>query len=69
LQLAQTIHRLIDLVGGTEKPHIICGDFNSPPHTAPYQFVATGHLSSDSMEQLQSEVAIEKMDGQVCTPR
>ena len=33
---------------------IICGDFNSPPHTLPYQLMSRGHLDDVILDSLRS---------------
>jgi len=60
-----TVQRLIELAGGMDKPHIICGDFNSWPGTAPYQLMADGHLSDTSFTDLQAILTIDSGDSQV----
>jgi len=32
---------------------IICGDFNSPPHTLPYQLLCRTHLDDDILDTLR----------------
>jgi len=59
------MQRLIELAGGPDKPHIICGDFNSKPASAPYQLMADGHLSDYSFTDLQAILTVDSGDNQV----
>jgi len=65
LQLAVTMQRLIELAGGLDKPHVICGDFNAWPTTSPYQLMSDGHLSDASFTDLQAVLTIDSGDSQV----
>jgi len=60
-----TMQRLIELAGGQDKPHIICGDFNAWPTAAPYQLMADGHLNDLSFTDLQAILTIDSGDSQV----
>ena len=60
-----TMQRLIELAGGLDKPHIICGDFNSWPGASPYQLMADGHLNDTSFTDLQALLTIDSGDSQV----
>jgi len=60
-----TMRRLIELAGGLDKPHIICGDFNAWPSAAPYQLIADGHLNDNSFTDLQAILTIDSGDSQV----
>ena len=60
-----TMQRLIELAGGLDRPHIICGDLNAWPGTAPYQLVADGHLNDTSFTDLQAILTIDSGDSQV----
>lgn len=64
-QLACAIRELVKLAGGPDKPHFICGDFNSWPDSPPYQLVKDGHLSEKSLTALQSINSVSQADGQV----
>lgn|SRR6218665_1951261 len=64
-QLACAIRELVKLAGGPDKPHFICGDFNSWPDSPPYQLVQDGHLSEKSLTALQSINSVSQADGQV----
>ena len=64
-QLAATMQRLIELAGGPDKPHIICGDFNSKPTSAPYQLMSDGHLNDSSFTDLQAILTVDSGDTQV----
>jgi len=59
------MQRLIELAGGLDKPHIICGDFNSKPSSAPYQLMADGHLNDSSFTDLQAILTVDSGDSQV----
>jgi len=59
------MQRLIELAGGMDKPHIICGDFNAWPGVAPYQLMADGHLSDASFTDLQAILTVDSGDSQV----
>lgn len=65
LQLACAIRELVKLAGGPDKPHFICGDFNSWPDSPPYQLVQDGHLSEKSLTALQSINSVSQADGQL----
>lgn len=65
LQLACAIRELVKLAGGPDKPHFICGDFNSWPDSPPYQLVHDGHLSEKSLTALQSINTVSQSDGQL----
>jgi len=59
------MQRLIELAGGLDKPHIICGDFNAWPGASPYQLMADGHLNDNSFTDLQAILTIDSGDSQV----
>jgi mRNA deadenylase 3'-5' endonuclease subunit Ccr4 len=59
LQIATAVQKLIELAGGVDKSHIICGDFNSWPGTPPYQLMTDGSLNETSLIALQG---IESID-------
>jgi len=59
------MQRLIALAGGLDKPHVICGDFNAWPGSAPYQLMSDGHLSDTSFTDLQAILTIDSGDSQV----
>jgi len=59
------MQRLIELAGGADKPHIICGDFNSKPGSVPYQLMADGHLNDSSFTDLQAILSVDSGDNQV----
>ena len=48
-QIASAIKELVSQAGGADKPHIICGDFNSIPSSAGYQLARDGYLSDDNV--------------------
>lgn len=60
-----TMQRLIELAGGLDKPHIICGDFNAWPGASPYQLMSDGHLNDNSFTDLQAILTIDSGDAQV----
>jgi len=61
------MQRLIELAGGLDSPHIICGDFNSWAGVAPYQLMSDGHLNDTSFTDLQAILTIDSGDNQVNT--
>ena len=53
------------MAGGVQQPHLICGDFNSPPLTPAYHVVTEGYLDDGSMSALQALTKVMLPDGKV----
>lgn len=64
VQVAQLISRLIALAGGSDKPFILCGDFNSTPDTPVYQVTRDGYPSDSSLSHLQELKTIKSPQGE-----
>ena len=64
-QIASAIKELVSQAGGADKPHIICGDFNSIPSSAGYQLARDGYLSDDNVTSLQQLELVETPEGEV----
>ena len=65
VQIASAIKELVSQAGGADKPHIICGDFNSTPYSAGYQLARDGYLNDRYVTSLQQLDRIEASDGEV----
>jgi CCR4-NOT transcription complex subunit 6 len=63
VQLMEAMKQLVQLAGRPDRPHVLCGDFNSCPDTAPYQLMADGFLNENSMNELQGLNVVELPDG------
>jgi len=59
------MRELLKMSYGPDKPHIICGDFNAWPGSAPYQLMQDGHLTDTSLTALQAIGAVRQADGQM----
>ena len=55
----------MSLAGGADKPHVICGDFNSMPTSPVYQLTREGYLNDLSMAKLQALPTVQMADGKV----
>lgn len=55
------------MAGGTQNAHVICGDFNSAPGSAPHQLTQEGYLNDNSMTALQAIDNISLASGKVQT--
>ena len=64
-QIASAIKELVSQAGGADKPHIICGDFNSIPSSAGYQLARDGYLSDDNVTSLQQLELVDTPEGEV----
>ena len=64
-QVACAIRELVSMAGGADKPHIICGDFNSTPDSSVYQLTKEGYLNDSSVTKLQEITSVNQPEGQV----
>ena len=53
------------MAGGAQNPHVICGDFNSPPGTPGHQLTSEGYLNDDTMAKLQAQDNVPMGEGKV----
>ena len=53
------------MAGGVQNPHVICGDFNSPPSSPAHQLTQEGYLNDDTMAKLQALDNVPLEDGKV----
>ncbi|CAH1798443.1 unnamed protein product [Owenia fusiformis] len=63
IQISQSIKKVVEVAGGADNPHIICGDFNSQPDTPGYQLACDGYLNDTTMNALQALRHVEMPDG------
>ena len=63
------VKELVTMAGGVLQPHLICGDFNSPPLTSAYHVVTEGYLDDRSMAALQTLTKVMLPDGKVRFPK
>lgn len=54
VEVACAIKELVTVAGGAQNPHVICGDFNSPPGSPAHQLTIEGYLNDDTMSKLQA---------------
>jgi CCR4-NOT transcription complex subunit 6 len=59
LEVCAAVKELVSMAGGVLQPHLICGDFNSPPLTPAYQVVSDGYLDDRNMAILQSLTKVQ----------
>ena len=59
------MNELIAQADGSDKPHIICGDFNSTPDSPGYQLARYGYLSEENVKLLREIQYIEMPNGDV----
>ena len=64
-KIAGAIKELVALAGGTDKPHIICGDFNSTPDSPGYQLARDGALNEENVKLLKGMKNVEMPEGEV----
>lgn len=64
IEVACAIKELVTLAGGAQNPHVICGDFNSPPGTPAHQLTQEGYLNDSSMTALQALDDTVQQEGQ-----
>lgn len=66
LQIASAVKEIVSKAGGDNFPHIICGDFNSPPMTPGYLVASDGYPSGDEViTKLMDIKRLELPDGKV----
>lgn len=66
LQIASAVKEIVSKAGGDNFPHIICGDFNSPPMSPGYLVASDGYPSGDEIINKLMEIqGLELPDGKV----
>ena len=65
IQISAAINELVRQTGGVDKPHIICGDFNSTPDCPCYQLICDGSINDKNRKLLQDIRMIEMSNGDV----
>ncbi|XP_066264484.1 uncharacterized protein [Branchiostoma lanceolatum] len=54
LQISVAMSELVKFAGGVDKPHILCGDFNSSPFSPAYGILARGYLGGGGYEMFRA---------------
>ncbi|XP_019613897.1 PREDICTED: carbon catabolite repressor protein 4 homolog 1-like [Branchiostoma belcheri] len=54
LQISVAMAELVQFAGGTDQPHILCGDFNSSPFSPAYGILTRGHLAGGGYEMFHA---------------
>lgn len=66
-QIASAVKEIVSKATGDNFPHIICGDFNSPPMSPGYLVARDGYPSGDeTINTLMKIENLELPDGKVC---
>ena len=65
-QASLAMRHIVKLAGGTDKPHILCGDFNQEPHMPGYQLMENGYLSDDNKGRLRKNITLNNNRNEVC---